>query len=61
MSAYEIAVKGCDETTLVQLDLTEAEVALVERLAAGYWLLDVSEAEEGKLPRRLFVVTQARS
>ena len=35
--------------------------ALVERLAVGFRLIDVSEAEEGKLPRRLFVVTQARS
>jgi SAM-dependent methyltransferase len=31
--------------------------ALVERLAAGYDLLDVSAFEEGALPRRLFRVT----
>ena len=34
--------------------------ALVERLANGYRIVDVSEAEEGKLPRRLFVVSQVR-
>ena len=37
------------------------DIGLVERLARRYRLVDVSEAEEGKLPRRLFVVTQARS
>jgi hypothetical protein len=31
--------------------------ALVERLAAGYDLLDVSAFEEGALPRRLYRVT----
>jgi hypothetical protein len=31
--------------------------ALVDRLAAGYDLLEVSEFEEGDLPRRLYRVT----
>ena len=34
--------------------------ALVERLAAGFELLDVAELEEGALPRRLFRVTMRR-
>ena len=33
---------------------------LVERLARGYDLLDVTEFEEGELPRRLFRVTQRK-
>ena len=33
---------------------------LVERLARGFDLLDVSELEEGDLPRRLFRVTQRK-
>lgn len=35
--------------------------ALVERLAAGYDLLEVAEFEEGALPRRLFRVTMQKS
>jgi SAM-dependent methyltransferase len=34
---------------------------LVERLAAGFDLLEVAEFEEGDLPRRLFRVTQRRA
>ncbi len=34
--------------------------SLVERLAAGYELLDVTEFEEGDLPRRLFRVTMRK-
>lgn len=34
--------------------------ALVERLAQGFTLLDVTEFEEGDLPRRLFRVTMRR-
>ncbi len=34
--------------------------SLVERLAAGYELLDVAEFEEGTLPRRLFRVTMRK-
>ncbi len=33
---------------------------LVERLAAGYELLEVREFEEGDLPRRLFAVVQQK-
>ena len=33
---------------------------LVERLAEGFELLDVTEFEEGELPRRLFRVTQRK-
>jgi len=33
---------------------------LVERLARGFDLLDVTEFEEGELPRRLFRVTQRK-
>jgi SAM-dependent methyltransferase len=33
---------------------------LVQRLAAGFELLDVRESEEGDLPRRLFVVLQRK-
>jgi SAM-dependent methyltransferase len=35
--------------------------ALVEQLAAGYDLLEITEFEEGTLPRRLFRVTMQRS
>ena len=35
--------------------------SLVERLAAGYELLEVGETEEGDLPRRLFVVFQRKA
>lgn len=35
--------------------------SLVERLAAGYELLEVMEFEEGPLPRRLFRVTMRKS
>ncbi len=35
--------------------------ALVERLATGWPLLDVTDVEEGELPRRLFRVTMRRS
>jgi SAM-dependent methyltransferase len=34
---------------------------LVERLAAGFDLLEVRESEEGDLPRRLFTVVQRKS
>ncbi len=34
--------------------------ALVERLATGWTLLDVTDVEEGELPRRLFRVTMRR-
>ncbi|HEX8940919.1 MAG TPA: class I SAM-dependent methyltransferase [Candidatus Limnocylindrales bacterium] len=37
------------------------DLALVERLAEGWELLEVSEHEEGRLPRRLFVVTMRRA
>ena len=33
---------------------------LVERLARGFDLLDVTEFEEGELPRRLYRVTQRK-
>ena len=33
---------------------------LVDRLAAGLQLLDLTEFEEGALPRRLFTVTQEK-
>jgi len=33
---------------------------LVERLARGFDLLDVTELEEGDLPRRLYRVTQRK-
>ena len=33
---------------------------LVERLARGFDLLDITELEEGSLPRRLFRVTQRK-
>lgn len=35
--------------------------ALIDRLAAGFDLVDVVHREEGKLPRRLFVVTMRKS
>jgi len=34
--------------------------ALVERLARGFDLLDVTEFEEGELPRRLYRVAQRK-
>jgi SAM-dependent methyltransferase len=34
---------------------------LIERLAAGFELLEVAEYEEGRLPRRLYGVTQRRA
>ena len=35
MAAYNIALAGCDDQTNVEMDLTDDEAALLERVAAA--------------------------
>jgi SAM-dependent methyltransferase len=37
------------------------DLALIDRLATGFVILDAEELEEGKLPRRLFAVTMRKA